>query len=69
MDNAPIALMRLTHPDVCDDDTNTRAFTGSRSVPRVFIGHKFFGDSSATTAASKSGELERALRGAGVHVN
>lgn len=46
--------------------TQMKNLTGSRSVPRVFIGHKFFGDSSATVAASKSGELERALREAGV---
>jgi glutaredoxin 3 len=48
--------------------TQMLALTGARSVPRVFIGHKFFGDSSATVAASKSGALASALRAAGVHV-
>ena len=42
--------------------------TGGRSVPRVFIGGKFFGDGSHTSASAKNGELKKALEGAGVSV-
>ncbi|KAL8443236.1 hypothetical protein Emag_006023 [Eimeria magna] len=35
--------------------------TGARSVPRVFVNGKFFGDGSATVAAVKNGELQKVL--------
>lgn len=33
--------------------------TGARSVPRVFIGGKFFGGGDETVAAARTGELKR----------
>jgi len=39
--------------------------TGGRSVPRVFIGGKFFGGGDDTAAAKKSGALEKLLKDAG----
>ncbi|VDM28186.1 unnamed protein product [Toxocara canis] len=36
--------------------------TGSRSVPRVFIGGEFFGGGDQTAAAKQSGLLEKKLR-------
>ena len=42
--------------------------TGGRSVPRVFIGGKFFGGGDDTVAALKSGKLEKAIADARVAV-
>ncbi|KAI1702209.1 glutaredoxin domain-containing protein [Ditylenchus destructor] len=39
--------------------------TGGRSVPRVFIGGKFFGGGDDTAAAKANGTLEKALKEAG----
>uniref|UniRef100_A0A914LL20 Glutaredoxin-1 n=1 Tax=Meloidogyne incognita TaxID=6306 RepID=A0A914LL20_MELIC len=39
-----------------------KEITGQRSVPRVFIGGKFFGGGDDTAAAVKSGKLEAELR-------
>ncbi|GIX66279.1 glutaredoxin-like protein, putative [Babesia caballi] len=43
-------------------------FRGARTVPRVFIGGKFFGDCSKTVAAQESGELNKILIDAGCKV-
>ncbi|KAF7637530.1 Glutaredoxin domain-containing protein, partial [Meloidogyne graminicola] len=40
-----------------------KELTGQRSVPRVFIGGKFFGGGDDTAAAVKSGKLEAELKG------
>uniref|UniRef100_A0AC34RTJ7 Glutaredoxin-1 n=1 Tax=Panagrolaimus sp. JU765 TaxID=591449 RepID=A0AC34RTJ7_9BILA len=37
------------------------SITGGRSVPRVFIGGKFFGGGDDTAAALKNGTLEKKL--------
>ena len=42
--------------------------TGGRSVPRVFIGGKFFGGGDDTVAALKNGKLEKAIADARVPV-
>uniref|UniRef100_A0A914UWY6 Glutaredoxin domain-containing protein n=1 Tax=Plectus sambesii TaxID=2011161 RepID=A0A914UWY6_9BILA len=39
--------------------------TGGRSVPRVFIGGKFFGGGDDTAAARKNGTLEKLLKDTG----
>ncbi|GFE53641.1 glutaredoxin [Babesia ovis] len=39
--------------------------TGAATVPRVFIGGKFYGDCSKTAAAHESGELRKILEDAG----
>merc|ERR1711974_502347 len=40
--------------------------TGGRSVPRVFIGGKFFGGGDDTAAGVSNGKLKKALEAAGV---
>lgn len=37
------------------------AFTGATSVPRVFIGGKFFGGGDDTAAAARSGQLKKLI--------
>ncbi|CAD6184439.1 unnamed protein product [Caenorhabditis auriculariae] len=39
-----------------------KELTGARSVPRVFIGGKFFGGGDDTAAAANNGKLEKLLR-------
>ncbi|KAL8443888.1 hypothetical protein Emed_006548 [Eimeria media] len=58
----------LQHVEQIEDNPHCAAIqdymlkkTGARSVPRVFINGKFFGDGSATVAAVKNGELQKAL--------
>jgi len=41
------------------------SITGGRSVPRVFIGGKFFGGGDDTAAAGKNGTLEKKLKDTG----
>ncbi|CAB3410798.1 unnamed protein product [Caenorhabditis bovis] len=51
-------------PD-CDDIQNyLGSLTGARSVPRVFIGGKFFGGGDDTAAAAKNGKLAELLKNA-----
>ena len=42
--------------------------TGGRSVPRVFIGGKFFGGGDDTAAAASNGELVQLLTAQGLEV-
>ena len=37
------------------------AFTGATSVPRVFIGGKFFGGGDDTAAGARSGQLKKLI--------
>lgn len=39
--------------------------TGAATVPRVYIGGKFYGDCSKVMATKESGDLQEALKGAG----
>ncbi|ORM39826.1 Glutaredoxin-1 [Babesia sp. Xinjiang] len=45
-----------------------RETTGAATVPRVFIGGKFYGDCSKTVSTLQSGELRKALQNAGCHL-
>jgi len=45
-----------------------KQITGGSSVPRVFIGGKFFGGADDTVSAHKSGKLEKMLKEAGALV-
>jgi len=45
-----------------------KQITGGSSVPRVFIGGKFFGGADDTVEAHKSGKLEKMLKEAGALV-
>ena len=42
-----------------------KKITGASSVPRVFIGQKFFGGGDDTVAASRNGTLESLCKAAG----
>eukprot|EP00371_Babesia_bovis_P001714 XP_001610361.1 glutaredoxin-like protein [Babesia bovis T2Bo] len=53
------------NPDRAEIMEYFRETTGAATVPRVFIGGKFFGDCSKTVAANESGELKKVLEEAG----
>lgn len=46
--------------------TEMQGLTGARTVPRVFIGGRFFGDGSETIQGARTGRLITALDEAGV---
>uniref|UniRef100_A0A914EJ16 Glutaredoxin domain-containing protein n=1 Tax=Acrobeloides nanus TaxID=290746 RepID=A0A914EJ16_9BILA len=53
------------HPDVQEIQDYLNELTGGRTVPRVFIGGKFFGGGDDTEKAWKTGELEKRLKESG----
>lgn len=53
------------NPKVDDIQDYLKEKTGARSVPRVFIGHTFFGGGDDTVDGGKNGKLEEALKKAG----
>uniref|UniRef100_A0A0K0E942 Glutaredoxin domain-containing protein n=1 Tax=Strongyloides stercoralis TaxID=6248 RepID=A0A0K0E942_STRER len=50
------------HPDMNAIQDYMGALTGSRSVPKVFIGGKYLGGGDDTVAAKSNGTLEKMLR-------
>eukprot|EP00922_Rhytidocystis_sp_ex-Travisia-forbesii_P034365 GHVS01051031.1.p1 GENE.GHVS01051031.1~~GHVS01051031.1.p1 ORF type:complete len:177 (+),score=30.19 GHVS01051031.1:128-658(+) len=73
-----VEFLRTFHPTelhIEDIDNNPNmdtiqdyleSLTGARSVPRVFVGHNFFGGGDKTCAKATSGELLKLLKAAGV---
>ncbi|CEF65105.1 Glutaredoxin-1 [Strongyloides ratti] len=53
------------HPEMNAIQDYMGVLTGSRSVPKVFIGGKYLGGGDDTVAAKNSGTLEKMLRDAG----
>ncbi|KAE9551269.1 hypothetical protein FO519_005526 [Halicephalobus sp. NKZ332] len=52
-------------PDCQEIQDYLHSITGGRSVPRVFVGGKFFGGGDDTAAAHKNGNLQKTLEGVG----